>query len=179
MMPTHGYGPFRRFLLGSVTAKVLHDVDCPVWTGVHMDRAPVASTSFDHIACAINLGPQSAAVLDWASRMAAEFNARLSLIHVVASLDPRTEDYYFSPEWRAHVMKCAKADVEELQTTLGTRAEVHLEVGDVAKAVCSAAEDLKADVLVTGRSAMSGATGRLPSKTYAIIRDSPCPVVSV
>ena len=25
MMPTHGYGPFRRFLLGSVTAKVLHD----------------------------------------------------------------------------------------------------------------------------------------------------------
>ena len=32
MMPTHGYGPFRRFLLGSVTAKVLHDVKCPVWT---------------------------------------------------------------------------------------------------------------------------------------------------
>jgi hypothetical protein len=32
MMPTHGYGPFRRFLLGSVTAKVLHDVKCAVWT---------------------------------------------------------------------------------------------------------------------------------------------------
>ena len=38
MMPTHGYGPFRRFLLGSVTAKVLHDADCPVWTGVHTDQ---------------------------------------------------------------------------------------------------------------------------------------------
>src|SRR5271157_1875198 len=25
MMPTHGYGPFRRLLLGSVTAKVLHE----------------------------------------------------------------------------------------------------------------------------------------------------------
>src|SRR5262249_41731149 len=25
VIPTHGYGPFRRFLLGSVTAKVLHD----------------------------------------------------------------------------------------------------------------------------------------------------------
>jgi nucleotide-binding universal stress UspA family protein len=25
MMPTHGYGPFRRYLLGSVTAKILHD----------------------------------------------------------------------------------------------------------------------------------------------------------
>ena len=30
VMPTHGYGPFRRFLLGSVTAKVLHDAICPV-----------------------------------------------------------------------------------------------------------------------------------------------------
>src|SRR5688572_23815931 len=36
VLPTHGHGPFRRFLLGSVTAKVLHDVHCPVWTGVHM-----------------------------------------------------------------------------------------------------------------------------------------------
>src|SRR5579862_2684132 len=36
VMPTHGYGRFRRFLLGSVTAKVLHDVSCPVWTGVHL-----------------------------------------------------------------------------------------------------------------------------------------------
>ncbi len=39
-MPTHGYGPFRRFILGSVTAKVLHDADCPVLTGVHLEGAP-------------------------------------------------------------------------------------------------------------------------------------------
>src|SRR4051812_8787795 len=40
MMPTHGYGPFRRLLLGSVTAKVLHDVECPVWTGAHVEETP-------------------------------------------------------------------------------------------------------------------------------------------
>ena len=34
MMPTHGCGPLRRFLLGSVTAKVLHDVSTAVWTGL-------------------------------------------------------------------------------------------------------------------------------------------------
>jgi nucleotide-binding universal stress UspA family protein len=37
MMPTHGYGPFRQLLLGSVTAKVLHDVKCPV------GRAPMCA----------------------------------------------------------------------------------------------------------------------------------------
>ena len=30
MMPTHGYGPFRSLLIGSVTAKVLHDIELPV-----------------------------------------------------------------------------------------------------------------------------------------------------
>src|SRR5258708_22598260 len=40
VMPTHGYGPFPRFLLGSVTPTVLHDAICPVWTGPHMERAP-------------------------------------------------------------------------------------------------------------------------------------------
>ena len=29
MMPTHGYGPFRQLLLGSVAAKVLHDAHVP------------------------------------------------------------------------------------------------------------------------------------------------------
>ena len=38
MMPTHGYGRFRALLLGSVTAKVLHDADCPVWTAVHREE---------------------------------------------------------------------------------------------------------------------------------------------
>lgn len=42
VMPTHGYGQFRRFILGSITAKVLHDADCPVWTGVHLEEAAPA-----------------------------------------------------------------------------------------------------------------------------------------
>src|SRR5262245_5985412 len=39
LMPTHGYGPFRQMLLGSVTAKVLHDSKCPVLTGPHLESA--------------------------------------------------------------------------------------------------------------------------------------------
>src|SRR5271165_1823705 len=40
MMPTHGFGPFRSLLLGSVTAKVLHDARCPVWTDAHVEELP-------------------------------------------------------------------------------------------------------------------------------------------
>src|SRR6478752_4285129 len=36
MMPTAGCGRFRRLLLGSVTAKVLDEVNCAVWTDAHI-----------------------------------------------------------------------------------------------------------------------------------------------
>jgi len=56
VLPTHGHGMFRRLLLGSVTAKVLHDVKVPVLTGVHLeDRAPFASGPYKKIACAVGL----------------------------------------------------------------------------------------------------------------------------
>ena len=178
IMPTHGYGPFRRLLLGSVTAKVLHGADCPVWTNVHAENLPRVEVDLKHIVASVDLGPHAASVVQWAAWIAAAYEARLTIVHVV-SLDPRTEAYYFSPEWRGQLIRGAKAHIEKIQSAAGIRAELHLELGDVHTAVRSAAETLRADLLVIGRSPASGIAGRLPSHAYAIIRDSPCPVVSV
>jgi nucleotide-binding universal stress UspA family protein len=178
MMPTHGYGPFRRLLLGSITAKVLHDAKCPVWTAVHTtDVSSTASAMPRRIACAVNLGSQSGSVLSWASRLCWEFGARLSAIHVVSSLDPRLEDYYLSPEWRGDVLKNAGAELQQLMETAGTDGEIHIEIGPVADAVAEAAKRVQADLLVIGRDGRAG--GRLPTNAYAIVRESPCPVLSV
>jgi nucleotide-binding universal stress UspA family protein len=180
MMPTHGYGPFRTLLLGSVTSKVLHDADCPVLTGVHREQeTPVEPMALRHILCAIDLGPHSAQTLGWADQLATEFKARLTVVHVVESLDPRTEDYYFSPEWREYVMKKAKEDLEAMKQGVGSRAEAVLEMGDVAKSVSASAKRLEADLLVIGRGAAAGGSGRFRTNAYAMIRQSPCPVLSV
>jgi len=180
LMPTHGYGPFRRLLLGSVTSKVLHDADCPVLTAAHTENmAPDKSISLKHVLCAIDLGAHSAQALDWASRFASEFGAKLTLVHVITSLDPRTQEYYFAPEWRSYVTDRARADVQHLQANVGTHAEVDLEMGEVAKSVCFVAGDRKADLLVIGRGLAAGVLGRFRTNAYAIIRESPCPVVSV
>ena len=177
MMPTHGYGPFRRLLLGSVTAKVLHDAKCPVWTAVHREETPSHLPAIPRrIAAAIDLGPHSHNVLSWASRLSAEFGAPLSVIHV-APLDPRTEDYYLSPEWRAEVIGNARAEVEEMLQTAGIESEIYIEIGAVPEAVTERAQNLHGDLLVIGRSAHAG--GRLPTNAYAIIRDASCPVLSV
>ena len=66
-MPTHGFGAFRRFLLGSVTAKVLHDAHCPVWTSAHMeDHSRSEIVANKNVACAADLGPQTPAALHFA-----------------------------------------------------------------------------------------------------------------
>lgn len=57
MMPTHGRGIFRSALLGSVTAKVLHDAHCAVWTGAHLEDAELPShTSIKTMMCALEIG---------------------------------------------------------------------------------------------------------------------------
>src|SRR5688572_24617282 len=77
VIPTHGYGPFRRFVVGSVTAKILHDSDSPVLTGVHMEATPpLAPIFFRRILCAVDFDSAGEKALRWAADFAAEFQAR-------------------------------------------------------------------------------------------------------
>jgi nucleotide-binding universal stress UspA family protein len=168
-MPTHGYGPFRRFILGSNTAKVLHDADCPVWTGVHLDQAPdAAHVAIQDILCAVDLGPHSGKTLAWAVWLQRKFQARLTLMHAVAA----------HPD-APGIQDAAREELQQLQRNAGAEADLLLEAGEPARAICTAAARTRASVVVIGRGSASGNFGRLRTNSYAIIRQSPCPVVSV
>jgi nucleotide-binding universal stress UspA family protein len=168
-MPTHGYGAFRRFILGSNTAKVLHDADCPVWTGVHLDQAPDAGhVVIQKVLCAVDLGPQSSRTLTWAAWLAQKFEAKLSLMHTVAA----------HPD-APGIQEAAHEELQRLQLNTGAEADLHFETGEPAKAICATAARIGASVVVIGRGSAAGDFGRLRTNAYAIIRQSPCPVVSV
>ena len=179
IMPTHGYGPFRRLLLGSVTAKVLHDADCPVLTGAHMEHPPVTeSVMFRNILCAIDLGPQSEKTVTWAACVAAQLKTQLTIMHAVPVV-PGAEfsDIDRSPD--ATLRKDLEGRIAKLQEQAGSRAAVIIHRGEAIEAICNVVHAKKADLLVIGGHEGAGVRGRLRQHAYAIIRESSCPVVSV
>lgn len=170
VMPTHGYGPFRRFLLGSVTAKVLHDVDA-VWTGAHLQKGSQPMWKrIGRVICAIDLRTAEA-VLPWARDFASEFRAELILVHAVQDLEPQSSLAISAVQAHEHI-RC-------LQRRLSVPGEILIEEGNPAQVVQAAANRRNADVVVIGRSLREGVLGRLRTNAYSIVRDAPCPVVSV
>lgn len=180
VMPTHAYGPFRRFLLGSVTAKVLHDAICPVWTGPHMESAPDYSTlHFHNVVCAIDLGLHSREVMCWAAGFAREFGAALTVVHAIPASATRLGGFYFDPDWRTQLTRAAIERITFLREEMEIEASVAIEAGEPPIVVAAAAEMLKADLLVIGRGSTPRAHGHLPTNAYAIVRQSQCPVVTI
>jgi nucleotide-binding universal stress UspA family protein len=176
MMPSHG-STFDQFLLGSVTAKVLHRTECPVWTGAHSEDSPVQSFAIRNVLCAVDFGLRSDQTVSWASQIAAEFGAGLTLAHVTAGVEfwgPGGS--YVDQEWKEALVGDASRRMEQLQQHLCIKAEVFIGSGDVPKVLSQAAKQTNADLLVTGSYPYGG---HLRTHGYSIICAAQIPVLNV
>lgn len=181
MLPTHGYGPFRRFVLGSVTTKVLHDVKCAVFTGAHVPEVDIFSEKpYKRIACAVDLREHSETVLRWAWGFAQAWEADLVAIHAAPALDTMPADgRYFTVKLREMLNNAMQEEIEALLGRVGCEAKVYVDSEETTYFVPEAVRDSGANLLVIGRGAQNGVLGRLRTHAYALIRESPCPVISV
>jgi nucleotide-binding universal stress UspA family protein len=174
MMPTHA-GRFRRMLLGSTTAKVLSDADCPVLTMQH--TATIAPRSLEHRTwiCAVELSSDSERLLLYARQAASAAGAHLSVVHAIQTGEAGSNVEKASKE----KVRALGQRIVDLLRTVDSDASVSIAYGPVNQVLLDAVRKSSADVLVLGRSTHSGALGRMRDLTYSLIRDSPCPVVSV
>ena len=180
MMPTRGRGHFRAALLGSVTAKVLHDAECPVWTAAHAATPSYpAATEWRKVVCAIDATPEALHLLRYAKEMASTFHSRIHLVHVVPPPMETRPEKYFDREFEAVVNEAARNKIQEMQREAGTDFRLCIEAGKTSAVVAAAAEDDEADLVLTGRGALAQFGGRLRTNVYAIVRDAPCPVLSI
>lgn len=177
MIPTHGCGLFRSLLIGSVTAKVLHDAKCPVWTAGHAEEQRSRNMP-GTILCAVDGTPRTPSLMRWAVEFSHRMGASLRLLHVA----PRISDWIALPgerELQEQVRDEARAKIDALRETAGVEAHVRVAVGQIADTVTEEARQEGADLVLIGRGSLQSPLGRLRTHAYGIIQKSPCPVVSV
>jgi nucleotide-binding universal stress UspA family protein len=173
MMPTHGYGPFRSLLIGSVTAKVLHDIELPVWTSAHSTDLAPAANKYQRVLCAVDITEKSIPLMQWADEFTCHFKSTIRLAHAVPGADG------VDPSFQSFLFSTARNELAKLQKSAGIDVETCVAAGEVGNVIRQAAIQHNADLVVIGRGHLGETLGRLRTNAYAIIRQSPCPVISV
>jgi nucleotide-binding universal stress UspA family protein len=169
MMPTHGYGRFRTALLGSVTATVIHDMVCAVWTSAHIEKLQSPPYPSRHIICAVDdvdKGMETLKVIRHAGLLAEDLECSLTIVH---AMPPGKEDSESQVSSR----------LQSCEALAQVSVPISVEKGDIGTVVPEAARRYGADLLVIGRGHAPDALGSWRSHVYPIIRNSPCPVLTL
>ena len=80
---------------------------------------------------------------------------------------------------REQIVAGARKSVDEMLAKLGIKAEVHVDSAEPVSYIRDVADRSYADVLVIGRAPKGGVLSGLREHSYAIVREAPCPVISV
>lgn len=176
VMPTRSCGRFRRLLVGSVTAKVLHDAECPVITSVHeKDLAGVGYVR--RILCGVDYDDFEP-VVSRAKAMAAALGAEVRFVHAIPAVDEKS-DNRGERAVREYLHRVSEERFEQLRRATGLHVPIYATGGPVTGTLRDQALEYGADLLVIGRRRAQKALGGLRTHVFGIVQCSPCPVMSV
>jgi nucleotide-binding universal stress UspA family protein len=188
---THGRSGVEKLLLGSVAEDVLRRASCSVLTvgpqvsgraklpvqGDHRDLPPI-EIDLRQIVYATDFTPNSVSAATYAISLAQEFQARITLMHVM--------EKYVDLDRRPGPIADAVQRLEELvprDAALWCTPEHVLEYGSPAEHILRTASERNADLIVLGAQPENGATGvatHLPWATaHKVIAHAHCPVLTV
>ncbi|HEY1948946.1 MAG TPA: universal stress protein [Bryobacteraceae bacterium] len=177
MIPTRGAGPMRPFLIGSVTAKVLHDAPCAVWTSPH-PRELEAFRPYRQIICAVDYRAFSRELLTKAWQVARLFQSRLSVVSAIPNRITASRaagDHQSIQAQKTETYSALKNLLAELQVN----ASLHVLEGMTGEVIQRAAAMEDGDLVVIGHGRLDEPFGHLRTHAFEIIWNSPCPVLSL
>ena len=181
VMGTHGLGGFDRFMLGSVTEKVLRKAPCPVLVvrkPAHDFVAPGEKAdpiNIKKIVLCMDFSKHAVRALNHAFSITKQYNAELTLLHVLEH-----------PPGSADTQSTTAKATEQLRESVPPRAlkpclvKFLVRIGKPYQEIIEVASETQTDLAimgVRGRSSLNSAL--FGSTTYRVIQLGPCPVLAV
>jgi nucleotide-binding universal stress UspA family protein len=181
VMGTHGRRGFDRLMVGSVTERVLRKASCPV-LAVHRPSSYFLSAReqqdpvhLNRILFCTDFSENSERALGHAISLTAEYNAELTLLHVLEDI----------PSWSSinEATSAATEQLDELVPSEKPKAgsiKTMVRRGSPYQQIIQLALEARSDLVimaVRGRGALNLAV--FGSTTYRVIQLGPCPVLAV
>jgi nucleotide-binding universal stress UspA family protein len=172
---TNGRMGLGKVFAGSVAEELIRKSPCPVLTvGRHVTR--LASPGVQCIICATDFSPASTRAVEFGVSLAAEYQAHLTLLHVLEGKLPTSLGLAVDFAER-RLRQTLPAEVE-----LPFKPEYVVKAGTVADRIVNLAADLSADIILIGANgvgAFAEMASRLGSVVHKVIAFAPCPVLTV
>jgi nucleotide-binding universal stress UspA family protein len=181
VLGTRGRSGAGKFFMGSTAEKVFRNVPCAVLTVGPFTHAELPQGGeVSEILYATDFGPGSAAGASYAISLAQEFQARLTLLHVIT--EPKTGDL-------VHPSEIAASSEHLLRKLVTPEAELWceprfmVEQGPAAETILEVAKNRRADLIVLGlhrSKGFSGVATHLPMATaHKVVAHAVFPVLTV
>lgn len=188
VLGTHGRGGFERWVLGSVTEKILRKAACPVLTvpPLAAGLAPEDLPAFRHILCPVDFSEASLRALEYAFSLAKEADTRLSLMHSIESLPEEEPPESLRFDSRAYGDYLRRVAGDRLLGLVPEgardwcRPEVVVATGKAYREILKAAGERGAGLIVMGVHGRSPIDLMLFGSTTAhVARQAACPVLTI
>jgi len=186
VLGTHGRTGFERFMVGSVTEKVLRKAPCPVLSvPPHCEGQPERPV-FGRILCGADFSEASDHASGYALSLAQEANGQLTLLHVVDWMPDKNLAKYpaFDPAaYREVVMREARRQLEALvpeEARNWCEPDLRISCGKPYREILRIAAEDQADLIVLGTHGRGPIDRMLfGSTTQHVVRQALCPVLTV
>lgn len=181
VLGTRGRSGIGKFFLGSVAEEVFRRAPCPVMTiGPFANADPSQPCEFKKILYATDFTNESAAAATYATSLAQEFQAHLTLLHVVR--EARPGDLVNTAELNESSMRLLRTIIPA-GADLWCSPHFLVERGEPAEKILEVAKREQADLIILGVRRPGGFPGtatHLPIATaHKVVSHAGCPVLTV
>jgi nucleotide-binding universal stress UspA family protein len=186
VLGTHGHTGFERFMLGSVTEKVVRKAPCPVLTVPKRAGEQPESPLFSRIVCGVDFSEVSDRAVRHALSLAQEARGHVTLLHVLDWLpDAHFAKYpqFDLDHFRRSQLSEARLRLDRLvpeEARNWCQPETRVACGKPYQQILATAQKEEADLIVLGVHG-HGALDRMlfGSSTEHVVRQATCPVLTI